>query len=362
MARGRRDVESRAPPPRSFQARRHRPRAARSSPLKSRGCTSGCGHRRRRARRAATCSRSAPAPAPRCPPSARAPALPSAPMAAPSVDAGAQARGHQRRSRPRRPRQQRTRRFVQAIISGEGQLFIVKEGEAVTARYRVARISAEVVELIDVSATTSTRRLARSRNAPCPSQSSSIRFSGGGRGGSVAARAQLAVEAVERHGDRAEVFVTERLRSRARARASPRPAAARASSSHGAAMARSTKSRPRWRSTTCRSASIPSGSGNGLAHRTRSIDRRPAAGDRRRRWRRQPRADRPRRDRRSSLRQRRRRRLRRLRRGAVQRTRQRRPRLCMNYARVAGRALCHLRAARTTTSISVAAGSSTARC
>jgi hypothetical protein len=34
-----------------------------------------------------------------------------------------------------------------AIISGEGQLFMVKEGEAVTARYRVAKISGDVVEL-----------------------------------------------------------------------------------------------------------------------------------------------------------------------------------------------------------------------
>jgi hypothetical protein len=38
-----------------------------------------------------------------------------------------------------------------AIISGLGQLFIVKEDEAVTLRYRVARISADVVELADES-------------------------------------------------------------------------------------------------------------------------------------------------------------------------------------------------------------------
>jgi len=37
-----------------------------------------------------------------------------------------------------------------AIITGEGQLFLVKEGEMVTARYRVSRISADVVELVDV--------------------------------------------------------------------------------------------------------------------------------------------------------------------------------------------------------------------
>ena len=40
-----------------------------------------------------------------------------------------------------------------AIISGEGQLFMVKEGEAVTPRYRVAKISADVVELVDLSTT-----------------------------------------------------------------------------------------------------------------------------------------------------------------------------------------------------------------
>lgn len=37
-----------------------------------------------------------------------------------------------------------------AVISGEGQLFLVKEGENVTSRYRVARISADLVELTDL--------------------------------------------------------------------------------------------------------------------------------------------------------------------------------------------------------------------
>jgi hypothetical protein len=37
-----------------------------------------------------------------------------------------------------------------AIISGFGQLFIVKEGERVLDRYRVAKISAEAVELSDL--------------------------------------------------------------------------------------------------------------------------------------------------------------------------------------------------------------------
>jgi len=39
-----------------------------------------------------------------------------------------------------------------AFISGEGQLFMVKQGDAVTARYRVIRISSDAVELSDVSA------------------------------------------------------------------------------------------------------------------------------------------------------------------------------------------------------------------
>jgi hypothetical protein len=37
-----------------------------------------------------------------------------------------------------------------AIVAGSGQLFLVKEGEMVTPRYRVMRISADVVELLDV--------------------------------------------------------------------------------------------------------------------------------------------------------------------------------------------------------------------
>ena len=37
-----------------------------------------------------------------------------------------------------------------AIISGNGQLFMVKVGENVTPRYRVAKISADVVELTDL--------------------------------------------------------------------------------------------------------------------------------------------------------------------------------------------------------------------
>jgi len=45
-----------------------------------------------------------------------------------------------------------------AIISTAGELFLAKEGDEVTARYRVSRISSEVVELSDLS-DGSTRRL-----------------------------------------------------------------------------------------------------------------------------------------------------------------------------------------------------------
>jgi hypothetical protein len=46
-----------------------------------------------------------------------------------------------------------------AFISGEGQLFMVKEGEMVTPRYYVNKITADVVELQDVTDQT-LRRLA----------------------------------------------------------------------------------------------------------------------------------------------------------------------------------------------------------
>ena len=45
-----------------------------------------------------------------------------------------------------------------AVISGPGQLFLVKEGEHVTPRYQVAKISADLVELAD-QGDGSTRRL-----------------------------------------------------------------------------------------------------------------------------------------------------------------------------------------------------------
>jgi hypothetical protein len=46
-----------------------------------------------------------------------------------------------------------------AIISGSGELFMVKEGDTVTPRYRVIKISADVVELSDLTEGT-IRRLA----------------------------------------------------------------------------------------------------------------------------------------------------------------------------------------------------------
>jgi uncharacterized small protein (DUF1192 family) len=46
-----------------------------------------------------------------------------------------------------------------AIITAAGQLFTAKEGENVTARYRVVKISADVVELLDLT-DNSVRRLA----------------------------------------------------------------------------------------------------------------------------------------------------------------------------------------------------------
>ena len=44
-----------------------------------------------------------------------------------------------------------------AIISGSGQLFIVKDGDAVTSRYRVASVSNGVVDLTDLQGGTTLR-------------------------------------------------------------------------------------------------------------------------------------------------------------------------------------------------------------
>jgi len=93
---------------------------------------------------AARAPRPAFAPAPVAPPAPAAPltpAVPSLKLAGIAEDDGADG--------PIRT----------AIISGEGQLYMVKEGEAVTPRYRVTKIAAEVVELVDVGDNT-IRRLA----------------------------------------------------------------------------------------------------------------------------------------------------------------------------------------------------------
>ena len=93
---------------------------------------------------AARAPRPAFAPAPVAPPAPAAPltpAVPSLKLAGIAEDEGADG--------PIRT----------AIISGEGQLYMVKEGEAVTPRYRVTKIAAEVVELVDVGDNT-IRRLA----------------------------------------------------------------------------------------------------------------------------------------------------------------------------------------------------------
>jgi len=46
-----------------------------------------------------------------------------------------------------------------AFLSGEGQLYMVKEGDEIAGRYRVAKIAADVVELVNIADNT-TRRLA----------------------------------------------------------------------------------------------------------------------------------------------------------------------------------------------------------
>jgi len=46
-----------------------------------------------------------------------------------------------------------------AIISAPGQLLLVKEGETIVQRYRVTKISSDVVELVDLG-DNSIRRLA----------------------------------------------------------------------------------------------------------------------------------------------------------------------------------------------------------
>ena len=75
-------------------------------------------------------------------PAAAAPALAEAPRAQPIAPPPLKFIGVAEDPGPQGP--ERT-----AIISGLGQLFLVKTGERVTSRYRVAKIDADVVELVD---------------------------------------------------------------------------------------------------------------------------------------------------------------------------------------------------------------------
>ena len=88
-----------------------------------------------------------PAPGVAAAPQARAPAMPLTPPPLPLKLAGiAEDEG------PEGP-------LRTAIISGEGQLYLVKDGDEVTPRYRVGKISADGVELVDIG-DNSVRRLA----------------------------------------------------------------------------------------------------------------------------------------------------------------------------------------------------------
>jgi len=87
---------------------------------------------RARAPRAAAAALAMDAPPPAAPALPLQPSMPSLKLAGIAEDEGAEG--------PVRT----------AIISGEGQLYLVKEGDEVTPRYRVAKISADVVELVDV--------------------------------------------------------------------------------------------------------------------------------------------------------------------------------------------------------------------
>jgi hypothetical protein len=93
------------------------------------------------------------APAPSLPPAAARPALveaPAAPKAPPMLPL--KLSGIAEDPGPEGP-------VRVAIISGEGQLYMVKVGEQVTPRYRVMQIASDVVELLDLEDNT-TRRLA----------------------------------------------------------------------------------------------------------------------------------------------------------------------------------------------------------
>ena len=89
-------------------------------------------------------------PKPRPTPAIAAPALTEAPRAQPIAPSPLKLVGVAEDAGPQGP--ERT-----AIISGLGQLFLVKAGERVTSRYRVAKIEADVVELVDAGDGTTLR-------------------------------------------------------------------------------------------------------------------------------------------------------------------------------------------------------------
>ncbi|PYQ78815.1 MAG: hypothetical protein DMG01_10530 [Acidobacteria bacterium] len=108
---------------------------ARISRRRSRGCTSAFGRTRRRD---SLVARAAAPSMPEAPKAALVEAPP--PMIAPSLKLVGLAEDDGPDGAVR-----------SAIISGDGELFIVKVGDSVTARYVVTTIGADVVELTDVT-------------------------------------------------------------------------------------------------------------------------------------------------------------------------------------------------------------------
>jgi hypothetical protein len=89
-------------------------------------------------------------PAPRPPAAAVAPATPVDPPMAPQAPPALKLSGIAEDATPDGP-------VRTAILSGFGQLFVVKEGDSVAEFYRVVKISADVVELADLTYGTTVR-------------------------------------------------------------------------------------------------------------------------------------------------------------------------------------------------------------
>ncbi len=116
---------------------------ARRSPLKSRGCTNGCARPLRPIRRA-TCSATQRGRRPQ--PLDPAPVvIAPEPLAVPAASLRLQACRYRRRLHGRRG-VDRT-----AILSGLGDLFLVKEGDMVGTRYRVVTVAPDGVDLLDLA-------------------------------------------------------------------------------------------------------------------------------------------------------------------------------------------------------------------